>query len=87
MSVFFKHLQGTAIGTKFAPPYAILFMSELEKIFSESSILKPYVWWRYIDAIFMTWQHGRKNLDIFLTPLTAVIPTSDLKQKVFRLRE
>ena len=31
---YFKQLQGTVIGTKFAPPYAILFMGYLEnKIF------------------------------------------------------
>ena len=27
----FKQKQGTAIGTKFAPPYCILFMADLEK--------------------------------------------------------
>ena len=46
----FKHLRGTAIGTKFAPPYAILFMTNLEK---------PMIWWRYIDDIFFnlgTWK-------------------------------
>ena len=37
MSVFFKQLQGTAIGTKFSPPYAILFMSEQEENFLENS--------------------------------------------------
>ena len=30
---FFKRKQGTAIGTKMAPPYAILFMVELERSF------------------------------------------------------
>ena len=46
----FKHLRGTAIGIKFAPPYAILFMTNLEK---------PMIWWRYIDDIFFylgTWK-------------------------------
>ena len=62
---FFKQMQGTAIGTKFAPSYAIPFMSELEEIFLEGSLLKPTVWWRYIDDIFMIWEHGRENLDIF----------------------
>ena len=28
-----KQLRGTALGTKFAPPYAILFMAHLEKEF------------------------------------------------------
>ena len=50
---YFKQIQGTAIGTKMAPPYAILFMSELEETFLASSPLKPFVWWRYIDDIFM----------------------------------
>ena len=27
----FKQIRGTAIGTKFAPPYAILFMADLEE--------------------------------------------------------
>ena len=27
----FKQVRGTAIGTKFAPPYAILFMADLEE--------------------------------------------------------
>ena len=44
----FKQKQGTAIGTKMAPNYAILFMSELEEKILETSSLKPLVWWRYI---------------------------------------
>ena len=31
---YFKQLRGTAIGTKMAPPYAILFMADLEDSFS-----------------------------------------------------
>ena len=53
-----KQKRGTAIGTKFAPPYSILFMAELEeKILSEIEP-KPYLWWRYIDGIFFLWEHG-----------------------------
>ena len=29
----FKQVRGTAVGTKFAPPYAILFMADLEEKF------------------------------------------------------
>ena len=50
---YFKQLQGTAIGTKFAPPYAILFMGYLEDKILNSFVEKPLVWWRYIDDIFM----------------------------------
>ena len=34
---------GTAIGTKFAPPYSILFMTELGKDIIKESEYKPYL--------------------------------------------
>ena len=55
---YFKQLQGTAIGTKFAPPYAILFMGYLEAKILNSFVENPLVWWCYIDDFFMIWQHG-----------------------------
>ena len=71
----YKQLTGTAIGTKMAPPYAVLFMGKLEEEFSEAQSLKPIVWWRYIDDIFMWWQHGEQNLKIFLEALNCCHPT------------
>ena len=41
----FKHKRGTAIGTKFAPPYAILFMVDFEVKTLESFEKKPIIWW------------------------------------------
>ena len=40
---YFKQLNGTAIGTKFAPPYAILFMGYLEHEILNSLVEKPLV--------------------------------------------
>ena len=71
----FKQKQGTAIGTKMAPPYAILFMADLEEQFLDNSPFKPFVWWRYIDDIFMIWQHGEAELQEFLTKLNSCHPT------------
>ena len=45
----FKQIQGTAIGTKFAPPYAILALAEFEEGALGNYQLKPWVWWRFID--------------------------------------
>ena len=56
-----KQKRGTAIGTKFAPPYSILFMAELEENFFEKVDNKPYLWWRYIDDIFFIWDMGKKS--------------------------
>ena len=38
-----KQKRGTAIGTKFAPPYSILFMAELEEKIIKESEYKPYL--------------------------------------------
>ena len=42
----------TAIGTKFAPPYACIFMGKVEIEFLESQVCKLLVWFRYIDDVF-----------------------------------
>ena len=71
----FKQKRGTAIGTKMAPSYAILFMDMLERDLLENSLLKPSVWWRYIDDVFLLWEHGEESLKEFLTYLNAKHPS------------
>ena len=50
-----QQISGTVIGTKFAPPYACLFMDRIENNFLDSGIVKPRLWLRYIDDIFFIW--------------------------------
>ena len=70
-----KQKRSTAVGTKFAPPYSMLFMAELEeKILSEIE-LKTYLWWRYIDDIFLLWEHGEEKLKEFIEHLNEKHPT------------
>ena len=38
-----QQISGTAIGTKFAPPYACIFMDEVETSFLETQEMKPLV--------------------------------------------
>ena len=49
---FYQQLQGTAIGTNFAPSYAILFMAALGERLLSNAPYKPWLWWRFIDDIF-----------------------------------
>ena len=70
-----KQKRGTAIGTKFAPPYSILFMAELEEEILSEIELKPYLWWRYIDDIFFLWEHGEEKLTEFIEHLNEKHPT------------
>ena len=58
----FKQKRGAAIGTKFAPPYSILFMAELEEAILKEADFKPNLWSRYIDDIIFLWEHGEEKL-------------------------
>ena len=71
----FKQLRGTAVGTKFAPRYAILFMADLEEKVLNAFEEKPIIWWRYIDNIFFIWEHGEESLQKFLNALNTFHPT------------
>ena len=42
----------TAIGNKFAPPYAILYMAGLKEKLLEIFEKNPMIWWRYKEYIF-----------------------------------
>ena len=51
-SKFYKQISGTAIGTKFVPPHACIFMDYIETEFLKSQEIKPWLWKRFIDDIF-----------------------------------
>ena len=70
-SKVFQQIAGTAIGTKFAPPYACIFMDQLETKFLETQTFKPLVWFRYIDDIFFIWTHGEEKLKTFIAELNS----------------
>ena len=57
------------------PPYAILFMADLEEKILSASEKKPMIWWRYIDDIFFIWEHGEESLEKFLNQLNSFHPT------------
>ena len=56
-----KQVRGTAIGTKFAPPYAIHFMAALEENILSKVKKKQSAWWRYIDKIFFIYEQPLKE--------------------------
>ena len=73
-----KQKQGTAIGTKFAPLYSILFMAELKEEIIKESEYKPYLRWRYIDDIIFLWEN---KLKFFIDKINKVHPTIKFKAK------
>ena len=71
----FKQKRGTAIGTKFPPPYAILSMADFEEKMLENFEKKPMIWWRYIDDMFFIWEHGEESLKVFSEQVNMFHPT------------
>ena len=65
----YQQVSGTAIGTKFASPYACIFMHRFENSFLETQTLKPFVWLHYIDDIFFIWTHSEVELKEFMREL------------------
>ena len=69
-------IHGTAKRTRMASSYANLFiMGKLEQSAIENDPFKPYVWWRFIDHIYMVWTEGEEHLQTFLHHLNSIHPT------------
>ena len=58
-----------------APSLACLFMDKLEQDFLNKETEKPSLWLRYIDDIFMIWEHGRESLNQWLERINNHHPT------------
>ena len=63
------------MGTKFAPPYACIFMDMVETEFLSQQEIKPLVWLRYIDDIFFIWLVGEDKLLQFMKKLNEFHPS------------
>ena len=71
----FLQKHGTAMGTRIAPSYANSFMSKFEQQAIDNSLLKSFIWWRFIDDIFMIWTHGKEHLKSFIGFLNSIHPS------------
>ena len=69
--MLYEQIQGTAMGTRMAPNYAIIFMHYLETNFLANYPKQPKIWLRFIDDIFMIWKYGNLELEKFLEALNS----------------
>ncbi|XP_048678038.2 transport and Golgi organization protein 2 homolog isoform X2 [Caretta caretta] len=74
----YLQISGTAMGTRMAPQYANIFMADLEQRFLSSRPLKPLLYLRYIDDIFIIWTHGKEALEEFHHDFNNFHPTTNL---------
>ena len=70
----YLQVEGTAMGTA-ASNYACLFMDRFETKVLANWPLKPVIWLRFIDDIFMIWTNGEDNLSKFISYLNEIHPT------------
>ena len=71
----YLQVQGTAMGTKMAPAYANIFMAHLETNFLKTQPKLPLLYKRYIDDIFILWQHDLASLHQFMEAYNNFHPT------------
>ena len=72
---FYLQKMGTAMGSPVAPAYASLFMGKFEEEFLANMELIPTLWLRFLDDIFMLWDHSLEELNIFIKKINNAHPT------------
>ena len=60
------------MGTALSPNYANLFMDRFKTNALNYWDKKPLIWLRFIDDIFMIWNHGEAELQKFLEYLNNI---------------
>lgn len=68
---FFLQIKGTAMGKKFAPAYANIFMAEWETAALASCHKKPTHYFRFLDDVWGVWPHSMEDFDSFLLTLNS----------------
>jgi len=66
---FYLQTKGTAMGKKFAPAYANIFMAEWETSALAICHKKPLHYYRFLDDIWGIWAHSEQDFEVFLRTL------------------
>lgn len=68
---FFLQIKGTAMGKKFAPAYANIFMAEWEESALQNCLKKPLYYYRYLDDVWGVWTHSQEDFEAFVASLNS----------------
>ena len=80
----YRQILGTAIGTKFATPYANIFMTGLVEEIFKNPKFKPFPCLRYLDDIFCLWTEGVDKLKEFFNYLNEFHPSTSLPWSILK---
>ena len=62
----FLQISGTAMGKRFAPSYANIYMALWEETALKKCRLKPTHYFRFLDDIFGLWEHSTEEFEQFI---------------------
>lgn len=79
---FFLQIKGTAMGKRFAPSYANIFMADWEEGALNKCPKKPRIFLRYLDDVWGIWDGTWGEFQDFVAILNAHDPSIKLKYEV-----
>ena len=79
---WFLQTWGTAMGKKFAPNYANIFLAQWEKYALRKCSKIPQCFFRFLDDIFIIWPHTHKEFEDLFDILNNHHPTIKLKSSI-----
>jgi peptide-methionine (R)-S-oxide reductase len=68
----YLQLMGVAMGSKFAPNYANIFMNHFEEKYLPQAPVTPFLWKRYIDDVFCIFTCSDNEIDAFLKWINSI---------------
>ena len=75
---FYLQIKGTAMGKKFAPAYANIFMAKWEEEVLDKCQIKPLYYFRYLDDIWGIWPGSESDFKLFMSILNSHDPSIQL---------
>ena len=79
----FQKISGKTIGTKFAPPYACIYMDQVEQKFLAMQINQPLIWLRYIFYMDSLGKRTRKICQVLIVSLPILSSPMNLVKKIY----
>lgn len=78
----YLQVQGTAMGHRYAPSYAYLYMSQWESEALAKCPHQPLFYFRFLDDIIGAWPHGEEKFTEFIDILNSYHPSIKVKYEM-----
>ena len=79
---YYLQVRGTAMGVDYAPHYSDIFMAKFEREALDKCPYKPHTYFRFLDDVFIVWQHGHSRFKEFLDILNSHSPPIRFKAEI-----